>query len=283
MRYINLSDSSEAYCYRLSDSDYVADVKIKELEHLSQAFFISAEKTENEPPSTGSVIYDDCQTPIGEKNYQLKVIHNSQGYQLIANDIIYNVLAETIASSTYDGDVTVLLGPVLCLNLALNNIFCLHASAFQIKNTNFILMAESGTGKSTIARYIDSKPNARRIADDILPVKMINNMPCLFPAFPQLKLQQTEQYNGKKVCNDVVLLFASKSNKPTHLMRSESFNSIKKLISHSVAARLFAPHELQKHILFCQQLASACRSYNVEYQHTRESPEKLYGLLYELA
>lgn len=291
MRYFKLSDSIAKYSYKLADSVYRSDTKIKELEHLSQALCASAEKEHSNgfskiSASEASLLYDE-ETQIGVKNYHLSVKYNSGIYHLLADNQSYYISTTDIVSGQNLLDITILSGPVLALNLALNNVFCLHASAFMIKKTLFVFMANSGTGKSTIARYIGNKENCRRIADDILPVRINNNITGtqveILPCFPQLKLQSDQQYSGCNISGRIILLFAQKSDTETMLEETDSFNGIKQLIKHSVATRLYSSAELQNHLQFCHQLANQLKAYSVSYQHNAESPHQLFGLLNELA
>lgn len=69
-------------------------------------------------------------------------------------------------------------------------------------------MADSGTGKSTIARHIQLNQIGQRIADDIVPIKIAGDKVTLLPNFPQLKLPQEEQFKGENISQNTVLLFA---------------------------------------------------------------------------
>lgn len=287
MRFIKLTDqSSKSVCgcfnYKIADSVYQLDIKIHELEYLSQAHtslppypnadlkFLLQEQVYHEPV---------C---IGEKQYQALVqIDNQSNYQIQLDSQIYLVNQNTIQASLVSIDISALLGPVLILNLAMNQVFCLHASAFIIDSTAYILMASSGTGKSTIARYINEQTSAQRIADDILPLKIINNALTILPDFPQLKLAHEQQYQGKDTYHKIVLLFAQKSTEATSIKQIDQFTTTKKLINHSVATKLFAHNELKNHLNFCHQASQQTNSYQVDYQHSKTSLQQLYKLLQE--
>jgi len=173
-----------------------------------------------------------------------------------------------------------LTGPVLMLNLALNNIFCLHASAFILNEKIFVLMGDSGTGKSTIARYIQENNLGMRVADDILPMKITDDKLEILPNFPQLKLSCKQQYQGEKIYKDVVFLFAQKSERATSLKKTDVFSSLKKIIRHSVATKLFTEKELQNHLIFCHQASHIAQAYMLNYQHHKDALPFLLRLLH---
>jgi len=142
-------------------------------------------------------------------------------------------------------------------------------------------MGDSGTGKSTIARYMNEMSGCERIADDILPMKIVDNQLTVLPNFPQLKLSPDEQYQGDSIVKETILLFAEKSNEETQLKSIENFESLKKVVSHSVATKLFAKDELQNHLSFCHKASALTTSYHIKYQHSEGSLEKFFKLLNE--
>lgn len=220
---------------------------------------------------------------IGEKEYHLNVDIMSDGsYQLQSDDEKYSVNKNTLNVLQTDIDKEILLGPVLILNLALNNVFCLHSSAFILNDKVFIFMGDSGTGKSTVANYMNDQDNCLRLSDDILPLKISNNSLMLLPHFPQLKLPRNQQYQGKDIVKETILLFAKKSKSKTDIEPIDRFSANKKLIQHSVATKLFARKELKNHMSFCHETCSLTRSFQLNYQHSPNSLEKLFTLLNEI-
>lgn len=290
MRYLNLQSKADTknYFYKIADSYYQSDTLINELEFLIQAHFHFDNHQNISNNSTAifsniGTIFNDL-TLIGENTYPLHVSINSKsGYQLKVNDNTYYVDKKSITADLDNIDITVLMGPVFILHLAKNKVFCLHASAFIIKQTCFILMADSGTGKSTIARHMQQMHIGQRVADDIVPIKINNGKITLLPSFPQLKLTQEEQHQGDDICQKTVLLFAQKSNNKTSLNRIDKFISIKKLIKHSVATKLFSTNELRNHLLFCHHASEQTKAYQLDYQHSKTSLLELTDLLNEMA
>ncbi len=220
---------------------------------------------------------------IGDNNYALKLYKNSVGYLLEHQKQQYHISSEGIKGPLNDINTTLLFGPVMMLNLALNQVYCVHASAFTIKNHTFIVMATSGTGKSTIARFMDKKKQAQRIADDILPLTIIDNRLTVLPNFPQLKLTFDEQYNGPQISENIVFLFAQVNEVKTTITPVNHVTSMKKIISHTVASKLFDTDELNGHLQFCHQASQQSQHYMLNYQHSDVSSlNQLYELLYDL-
>lgn len=286
MRYLNFSqeDIQKKLCYKLADSYYYSELQIDALEGLycnsinkNQQEFL---KTPNQ--SIQSSIFQDYAL-IGEKSYHLTVSSTvTANYLLKTGKHEFCITPNVIQSKDSIIDDILLLGPVLILNLALNKVFCLHASAFLIKDKIFILMGDSGTGKSTIARFMNEQKNCQRIADDILPLKIDENRLQVLPNFPQLKLPVSSQYKGDNLVKETILLFAQKSTDNTCLKSLDNFSCIKYLINHSVATKLFAKSELQNHLSFCHKSSTLVKSYRLKYQHSRDSLFQLYSQLNEI-
>src|SRR5690606_21772546 len=91
-----------------------------------------------------------------------------------------------------DAVIQAATGAPLMLALALRGTWSLHASAALIHGKLAAFAADSGTGKSTLARTLDEM-GARRAADDILPVTLDEGQGHAWPHFPQLKLPLDRQ------------------------------------------------------------------------------------------
>jgi hypothetical protein len=291
VQHINLKQKTLTYSetyhyYRVADLSFQADVEIAELEHLklhNQCYQPGSFGYCDAKAADYSQIYrDDAQ--IGEQLYRLSVFHSNTGkYRLQHHSNTYYIDKSSINSHLKDCDISLLMGPVMTLNLLLNHIFCLHASAFRIKDHTYILMAESGTGKSTIARYIDKQAQGERISDDITAVKLENNKLLLLPCFPQLKLTRIQQFTGQDIYSNITLLFAKQTDDKTSMHTIDCFKAMKNMIRHTVASLLFSASDLHQHMEFCQQSSQSCRSYTINYQHSPSSLETLYQQLYEIS
>lgn len=286
VRYLNLANSGKIYNYKIADCVYRSDLEVQELEYSIQALSFAENQTPNKLSRQiieSATIYSDDYTPVGENYYNIQVSYARNSYQLTVNQSTYFINQKSISSQNQEIDKTILLGPALCLNLAMNNVFCLHSSAFKIKETTFVLMAESGTGKSTIARYFHQQKNSCRIADDILPLKVVKGEVILFPQFPQLKLSSDEQYHGENLTGRIVLLFANKNSESVSLTKLQTFDAAKNLIKHTVASRLFSQQELANHMDFCHKVASDLPAFQLTYPHQENSLKQLSELLNEQA
>ena len=291
MRYLTFLPTLEKYkphvsYYKFVDHIYQSNIPIELLEYLNQKFPV-VEKPIKEicyiPKSNNKTLIFNDQVWIGESSYLTQVYSGSKStYHLKFNSQEYTVNKYKISINSPILDTAILMGPVLITNLAINQVFCLHASAFLLKGKAFVLMGDSGTGKSTIAKFMDKLEQCARLADDILPIKIKGKSIALLPSFPQLKLPNNQQYKGKDVVKETILLFAKKSKNKTNIEPIDKFLANKKLIQHSVATKLFARRELQNHLSFCHKTCSLARSYQVNYQHSDNSLEQLFTLLNEV-
>lgn len=271
--------------YKIADEIYFSQKKLLFLEPLIQSQVISRNTIQdihtNHNNRKNNIFHQDVL--IDDNSYALCVdVQDDGSYLLQSDEEDYFISQDQIVAKQDNCDNNILLGPVLILNLAINNVFCLHASAFVLNNKVFIFMGESGTGKSTVARFVHQHANAQRLTDDILPLKIMDNKITLLPCFPQLKLSQEQQYSGDNIVKDTVLLFAQKSNESTELHEMDNFSAMKKMIKHSVASKLFADKELQNHLNFCQQVSQLASSYQVNYQHSEGGLNTLWSCLNEI-
>ncbi len=284
MRYLSQEVPANVYYqYRITDSVFVVNFDIPELNnlHLSKSTSCNSFPVQKE---TGfqSITYHD-KTLIGENNYFLRVETNRENnYRLTHDSSVYTITKNHIQSNGSSHDIIVLLGPVLLLNLAINKMYCLHASAFLLNSTVFVVMGNSGTGKSTIARYFDTLANGQRLSDDLMPFNCPNEKLTLYPNFPQLKLLDQHQYCGGPIKGNIVFIFASKSESKIKLNKENPINALKKMINHTVATKLFSPLDLKSHLEICSKVSLKIPCYQLEYPHGQKSLENLAGMLNEI-
>jgi hypothetical protein len=142
------------------------------------------------------------------------------------------------------------LGPALILALALQERFCLHASAVLIGGKAVAFLGDSGAGKSTLATLLSRAGLAQRVADDILPV---GAGPAAFPGFPQLKLSPEEQ-PCRSLPESLPLAAVYLLEPPIDGEAEVASRLLGKrdgmvaLLAHTVAARLFGPDLLAQHL-----------------------------------
>ncbi len=269
--------------YKIADAIYHSGNLVPEL----QAFSIKKTNTENQscplspnPKNSFDKLVYDQSINVGERLYNLEVKSNKgNDYLLKADGNDYQIDKDLIITPEKT-DPIIFLGPALILNLAINSVFCFHASACVINDKVFVFLAESGTGKSTIARFVGKSANAYRIADDIVPVKIVHDQIKLLTNFPQLKLRSEQQYNGQQINKKVHFMFIKKdTNAKVSLFQLNAIEALKNLISHSIATRLFNAQHLKNHLDFCYQLSLQSTCYQVSYQHNSNSLPEFLELL----
>lgn len=156
------------------------------------------------------------------------------------------------------GSSEALLGPPLILALAVNDTWCLHASAVTWHGKLIAFIAESGAGKSTLARYLDGREGFQRAGDDILPVAACGQGVCGLPRFPQLKLPPDQQ-PCFSVPESIPLAAVYLLGVEPEITISPvtPITAVESLIRGTAAARLFSPELLTKQLDFMRE--AACR------------------------
>ena len=165
------------------------------------------------------------------------------------------------------------LGPPLILALALQGKFCLHAGAIVAAGKGVVFVAESGFGKSTLARFMGARAGgaAQRMSDDILPVTLGSSLLLALPHFPQLKLASSEQppLSAPAEVPLHTIYFLEKKNSEAHgVIETRSMTRAELtvgLTANTVAARLFDQKLLANHLTFCAEAASRVRARRLSY------------------
>lgn len=182
--------------------------------------------------------------------------------------------------SNLDRQVEALLGAPLVLALALQEVWCLHASAIEVNGELVAFMGESGEGKSTLAAFLAQQPGVKLASDDILPIMLMNGSLFALPQFPQLKLpssSQPAQYLPKKLPLSKIYLL---KEQPSVVFESLSASQTAlTLISHTVAARLFDEQLLSKHFEFCGQISSQVQLQTFAYPRVYSQLPNVVGEL----
>lgn len=112
------------------------------------------------------------------------VVPDLAGFDLHRHQRVIRSLPEfTPAGANPDLIEEVLLGPALLLQLAWRPVFTLHAGAVEVNGSVIALCAESGVGKSTLARgcACACACAGQAVADDILPLRL-DPQPAALPA-----------------------------------------------------------------------------------------------------
>lgn len=143
------------------------------------------------------------------------------------------------------------LGAPLALALAIRGVHLLHASAIVAGGAVVAFTGPSGAGKSTLAAAAARSKRWRRVADDILPVRLAEASRAL-PAFPQLKLAPAEGWpaGGEPALPLAALVeieHAQGVGSP-RLVRFHGGEAVRALVAATVAARLFDEVLLASHL-----------------------------------
>ncbi len=146
-----------------------------------------------------------------------------------------------------------LLGPALMLALSSRGIFGLHASAILCGSGAVLLLGPSGSGKSSMARYAKTE-GSLRLTDDVSPVVLTDSGARVLPRFPQLKLSPALFVDDLDLPLAALVWVEIGEGALTFTQLSQTEAS-RRLMRDSVAARLFRPEVLARHLDFCAALA----------------------------
>lgn len=158
---------------------------------------------------------------------------------------------------------TPLLAPALILTLAQQGVFCLHASAVIAGDQLVVFLGESGQGKSTLAAYLAS--GWRQLVDDVLPLTAAAAPVACLP-FPQPLPPPVPTLSSiplaaaclqpAAACRQPAAVYVLHEGELSLSPLSPTAAALA-LVRHTVAARLFPPDLLARHLDFCAQLAVA--------------------------
>ncbi len=183
----------------------------------------------------------------------------------IAEDGYRLILLEADPSQTDQMVSETALGAPFVLALALQGVFCLHVSVVRGSDGLVAFAGESGQGKSTLARHLGSESGLgwRRIIDDTLPIVLDDQGGVTaLPHFPQLKLAQEDQpatLSPPRVPLRALYVLASESESQDKSVRIEQLTrreATLAIVQHTVGARLFDRHLLQRHLVFCDDMSA---------------------------
>jgi energy-coupling factor transporter ATP-binding protein EcfA2 len=170
------------------------------------------------------------------------------------------------------------LGAPLILGMALQGIFCIHASVVAGNGRLMAFVGESGRGKSTLARYLDetSEGQILRVIDDTLPISMAKARSVIaWPHFLQLKLNEEEQpINRVPAEMPIGVLYLLEESRPDQEVRITPLRQKEAtlaLVQHTVAGRLFGLALLEAHLAFCVGLVELVPIRRLVYPRTLDT------------
>ncbi len=135
------------------------------------------------------------------------------------------------------------LGPLLILVLASRGIFCLHCSAVAVGGRTSLFLGESGAGKSTLGAALGDA-GWERVADDLLPVEIVDGRLVAWTDFPQLKtpLRPTQ------ACLPIERLYLLDEDSKIRIETLSESEAALALAANTAAARLFPRALLARHL-----------------------------------
>lgn len=171
-----------------------------------------------------------------------------------------------------------LLGPVLTLALALDGVFCLHASAVALGGRTVAFVGDSGSGKSTLAAYFEHGVAGpwRHVADDILPIEGVGGGVLARPHFPQLKMEAAGHYSAsapdRLKLAEVYVLNKYDPYLYPNCLRLDPRRGMLALLKATVASRLFPRTALARQMALLRFVVeSNTVIYSLDYPHDPRS------------
>lgn len=166
----------------------------------------------------------------------------------------------------------VLLGPALVLSLACRDVWCLHASAVSLSGSTVLFLGASGQGKSTLAGYCAGRSGLERVADDILPCSLVDEVACAKPHFPQLKLPPLAQYPKQATCclpvDALIFIDPTPGGQDVEIETVPPIDAVKRLAETTVAVSLFDSALHWRHLRFLASVLASVPVFALRYSHS---------------
>lgn len=215
------------------------------------------------PPPVSHVapaITHTAQAELAGVALSVEVGHDSRGSRFVSANAAVTVGDDVAQIQCPASDFELwALGPALLTVLARQQVFALHAATISMDNSAVLLLAHSGTGKSSLAR-VAQEQGLPRWTDDVALIDCARNPPKLLPDYPQLKLAPTAQVAPATSAQPLrALVLLSRGAPSWQAVAPRAVLSA--LLSHSIASRLFAPAVLALHLRAMARLAQAVPTY----------------------
>jgi hypothetical protein len=181
-----------------------------------------------------------------------------------------------IVDASKPDTLEIAIGAALISLCAREDLFFLHASAAKTPFGVALFMAESGVGKSTLARHVDD--NWHQLADDIVPLSVFNNQVRLHTDYPQLKLADNSIENYSDYNNAKVDVIFQLQREPTEEIIFEELDGVEGMLAvirHSVSTRLFDEDLLQTHMAFASLVTNKVPVIKLSYPRNLQQLEDL--------
>lgn len=189
-----------------------------------------------------------------------------------------NAHIHVLNDQSFDDDLNleVVIGPALIMLLSKQGLYCLHAGAVATPQGNFAMLAESGTGKSTLSTHIDA--DWLQLADDILPLKLGDGAE-LIHQFPQLKLNnaRVSKRLDQTVFLDCILRLDQEPSAQIEFKCLKRTDALLQVVRHTVAAKLFDQAMMREHARFAKHLTKRVPVYALSYPRDLNKLDELRG------
>lgn len=189
-------------------------------------------------------------------------ICGSGEYEVDTRGIHIDVLQRPAGEEKFEES---LLGPPLILALALQGVWCLHASAVNYQGSCLVFLGDSGRGKSTLAAYLARQAGFSMVSDDILPITVGLDQVHAYADFPQLKLPEDERAQQQGGSIPVLSFFLLEDLPQLAFKEVEQTTAVSTLVHNTAAARAFSRELLTQHLDACVQAAGLVPVYRLGY------------------
>ncbi|MCX7863292.1 MAG: hypothetical protein N2449_09900 [Bacteroidales bacterium] len=173
---------SDKYIYKAFDFIIHSDIKLDNLLNFNTErcgnLYI---KKPYKPYKKDNPIYNTQRIEIFNDGFDFHPLNFSFSFNY-SEHTIYTSEVEHELFSSY------IVGPVLALCSCFYKNIPLHAAGLNIDNKGFLIIGNSGTGKSTLLYYLLKKFKAQYISDDIVMLKKSQNIIEAIPSFSGIKL-----------------------------------------------------------------------------------------------
>jgi hypothetical protein len=174
----------------------------------------------------------------------------------------------------------VVAGPGVIFALALQGVFCLHASAVRIGEGVVAFLGPSGSGKSTLAHGLAAAPSAvvSRVADDITAVEHDGARAVALPHMLQPKLDpglqpRLSQPERLPLAAAAVLATPDDAGGAPDTVVVEALataEGVVALMRHTMVAALFPPRLRRSHLEVCAAIAEEMPICTLRYPWHRD-------------
>ena len=209
----------------------------------------------------------------GQRTYRIRTANDQEGNFYLESNPGGNywiardggwIILDSDRLKTGEIDATLLLGPLLILALALQDCWCLHASAVKSQTGALLLLGPSGAGKSTLARYLAEKADFSWIADDIVPIEILDRELQVLPHFSQLKFPDRRLPAESLVpLAALVRIRARPAHTLLSLRRLRGAETLSVVARQTVANRLFNRLLLTRHLDFATRVGRSAPMYEL--------------------